>query len=476
MAVAPATIIDREATALARLHQRARASYDAAEDSPRRRSPSSILKSEDDILRPQKRRKLLGNARDLRRNFAVAAWAIRQHLNYVASFSFQARTGDDALDEAIEERIRTWSRPENCDLCARHGLHRLIRLAEGSRTIDGDVFALKLSSGRLQMIESDRVALPADLPHTIDPAEFPHGIRTSRGGRALEYVICKRAGLGALEFDKTVPARHVEPLAYFDRFDQVRGIAPMAPAINACRDLYEAIDYALAKAKISQFFGLVFKREAETALGDITATSDDTDGDGDEEDTRYEVDLGKGPVQLDLDPGDEAEFLESKTPSQEFQQFAQLSIQLALKGLDIPYSFFSEDFTNYSGARQAWIQYEKGAEERRRDLRHWLDRLTAWRLMLYIADGDLTLPAGWTLADVRWEWIATGVPWIDPLKEVKADIAALKAGLATRADILKRHGRDFYEVAAQLAREQKHLESLGLNPDPDPKTPAKQEA
>jgi capsid protein len=206
-------------------------------------------------------------------------------------------------------------------------------------------------------------------------------------------------------------------------------------------------------------FALAFYREAVEPLGEVTGETEDGDGTPEK---GYQVDFGRGPVLLDLEPGDRAEFLESKSPSTEFQAFTQTMIQTALKGLDIPYSFFDEAHTNYSGARQALLQYEQSADVKRHDVRLMLNNLTAWRLRLFLADGVLELPRGMTLADLRWEWIAKGIPWIDPLKEVNADIAAIGAGLASRTDVLKQQGKDFYDVADQLAAENEYLDSLGL--------------
>jgi len=435
--------------------------YDAVEAKNRRQAPTARLRSEDKELLPHQRRKLTSASRDIHRNFTIAAWAIRKHLDYVSTFSFQSRTGNPDLDDRIEALLDWWSRPANCDVAARHSLPRLIRLAEERRTVDGDVFFLKLSDGRLQAIEGDRVQTPTSgLPQGVLPAEFVHGVRVDEAGLAKGYAVCKRplAG-GDLAFERLIPAEFVVHHAFFDRFDQVRGISPLAAAINTLRDTYEGFDYALAKAKVAQMFALAFYREAVEPLGAVTG--EDTDADG-QPDKAYEVDFGRGPVLLDLEPGDRAEFLESKSPSTEFQAFTQTMIQTALKGLDIPYSFFDEAHTNYSGARQALLQYEQSADVKRHDVRLMLNNLAAWRLRLFIADGFLELPRGMGLADLRWEWIAKGIPWIDPLKEVNADIAAIGAGLASRTDILKQQGKDFFDVADQLASENEYLESLGL--------------
>jgi hypothetical protein len=58
----------------------------------------------------------------------------------------------------------------------------------------------------------------------------------------------------------------------FDRFDQLRGISPLAAAINTLRGTYEGFDYALAKAKVAQMFALAFYREAVNRAGALVRT------------------------------------------------------------------------------------------------------------------------------------------------------------------------------------------------------------
>ena len=75
--------------------------YDGANTSDRRFAPTTRLKSTDQILTPTKRKRLTNAARDLQRNFSVAAWAIRRHLDYVSRFSFEPKTGDKGLDAEL---------------------------------------------------------------------------------------------------------------------------------------------------------------------------------------------------------------------------------------------------------------------------------------------------------------------------------------------------------------------------------------
>ena len=328
--------------------------YDAVAAKNRRQAPTGILRSEDGENNPADRRKLLSAGRDVNRNFALAAWMIRRHLDYVSTFNFQAKTGNPDLDDSLERLMRWWSNPYNCDVTSRFSLSKMIRLLEMRRVIDGDIFVIKLRDGTLQVIEGDRVRTPegGGLPENLNQSQLTHGVRVDDNGMPLSYCVCSRSKAtdqgtigGNFKFERMVSARNMYHFAYLDRFDQVRGVSPIAPAFNTLRDVYEGFDYALAKLKVSQLFGLVFYRDKDDAIGEVSTSGEDGSG--------YEVDLGRGPVQLDLDAGDRAEFLESKNPSTEFQSFTQSMIGVALKSLDIPYSFYAENFTNYSGARQA---------------------------------------------------------------------------------------------------------------------------
>jgi len=443
--------------------------YDAVETSPRRQTPRSDVQSEDDHLIPSKRRKLVSTVRDLKRNFSFAAWAIRKHLDYVSSFSFQSQNkvfygeGMKELDDHIERLMKWWSLKENFDVRGMHSLSESIRLAEACRVTDGDVFLYKLKAGMVQGVEGDLIAKPTSgvLPSRYKAQDFEHGIKRSPAGKPLSYAVNKRVG-NHLEFHKVVSARHMIHFAYWDRFDQIRGVSPLASAITTMQDAYESVVYALGRAKISQLFGLVMNRASAEAVGEVSGGGTKTEGDDKSE---YKVDFGKGPFILDFDhPDDDAKFIDSNQPSSEFVQFFNATLALALKALDIPFSFYDESFTNYSGARQALLLYEQSAAEKRKAVKAVLDALTRWRIMLWIASGVLKLPAGITISDIRWDWQPSGIPWVDPLKETMADKEAVDGALNSRRRILRKQGIDVNEVFDELEQEQNEIEKRGIGP------------
>jgi capsid protein len=435
----------------------------AAAESGRRRMVTPTTKSEDRILDVAQRRIVIEDARDLRRNYSVARWAIRMHLDYVSTFAFQCKTKDKGLDSAVEAFMKSAGTAKRWDVTRRHSMRRMTRLAEAHAVVDGDVGWHLLRDGRVQGIEGERIRTPVGgLPDGIDVNDLVHGVRLDKAGAAEDYCVNKRSQYGGWEFERMVPARHLLMHGYFDRYDMVRGISPLASALNSFRDTYEAFDYALAKAKVCQLFGLAFKRDGGEQLPDLGfgEDEDETADPASTDEPRYKVDISQGSPVLDLDPGDSVDILESKTPSTEFQQFMTMIIMAALKSLDIPFCFYNEAHTNYSGQRQAWLQYERASVEKRQNLQELLEMAVRWRLAVGVLAGDLVLPRRMSVAELPLRFIPLGVPWIDPLKEVKADIEAVAGKLMSRQRISLRGGGDWFEIADELAEEEAYIAAL----------------
>lgn len=463
--------------------QSRRFAYDAVEDRGKRKAAQPITRDEDQELKGERKRKLISAARDLPRNFAIAAWAIRKHLDYVSSFEFKSRTGNRDVDMRIEELMRERSRKENCDVSNRHSLRRLMRLWERHRTVDGDVLIVRMRDGRLQTIEADRCRLPiamsgVSLPGGLSAKDFTEGVRLDKFNKAIGYAISdRRRDSSDLVFNRVIPADFVEHLAYFERNDQVRGISPLSSAVNNFRDTYEGINAALAKAKIAQMFAMLFTRQSGDVIGNVeVANSGETDDEGNPLAPKYNVDFDRGPVKLELDPGEDAKFLQNEHPSNEFRDFMETVIAIALKSLDIPISFYDEGRANFSSGRQGWLLYDQSAKSKREDVRDVLSRITFFWILDWVLSGELVLPAGWLAKDVRFEWLHTGIPWIDPLKEVAADVEQIRNGLNSRTRILRERNIDFDDIVIDLAYENELMRALAIPENDGNKSGARESA
>ena len=414
-------------------------SYDALEAKGRRKAAPNRIVREDVHVSAGKRTKLQASARDLAKNFSIAAWMIRRHLDYCASFTFQAKTSDRGLNKAIEQLMEIQSRPLACDRGGRFSREKMFRQVEASRVLDGDIGMLRLRSGHTQLIESDCVRDPeaSEKKRSDDRFEWVDGVQVDYAGLPRQYSVHgrKKGGRG-YEFRRTVPAQNFLLYGFFDRpaSDQVRGISPIVAALNNFRDVYDNIDYAQVKMKITQLFALALLRKSEAqGLNEALPTAGEQavlDGEACEEDVSRprEFDLSGGPTVLDLDTDESVEVIESNTPATEFQSFIEIVLAVGLKSLDIPYSFYNERFTNYSGSRTAWLHYERSCGDRRADQIEARRRWTLWQLQRWIADGIWTPPSGQSIADIKFEWIPRGMPWWKPSEEIVGDIKAIGAG------------------------------------------------
>jgi len=408
--------------------------YDAITDKKRRKAPTGITKSEDRQLKDHERRKANATVRDQRRNYALTAWMIRKHLDYVADFNFQAVTNDVEYNRQLERLMRWWSLPRNCDVAGRHSLRSYIRLAEASRTVDGDIGTLLLRSGQIQAIEGDRIAKPRSgvIPEsalTVDEqSRIQNGVIANDQGRAIKYVINKReVNSDILTFDRVVRARNLKLLAYYDRFDSLRGVSPLMTAIKNCADIDEVQEYQRVKQKIASLFGVAIMRDQV----------DDNDGfkyddDGDTSSPKYDFELKTG-MKLEMLPGDKVDLLESKTPGTSFIEFQQMSIHIALLALDLPMTMFDSKQSSYSAQRQDILNYQRSVRNKQADLIDFLDELTAWKIAFWERSGLLPQRAR-QQGEISWIWRPCGIPWIDPLKEVNAYSIAIANGLLSRRE------------------------------------------
>lgn len=461
--------------------------YDALESKGRRKAAPSKVIREDAIVTGGRRVRLQANANDIARNFSIAAWAIRRHLDYVSRFTFHARCKDRGLNRDVEELIRIRSMKANCDRGGRLSRERLFRLMEARRVLDGDVGLILLNDKRVQVIEGDLIRNPAKL---LGPHEWVDGVEIDYAGLPKQYSIWSRpkGGVG-YQWKRNVQSRNFLHYGFFERSasDQARGISPIVASLNNYRDVYEKIEYALIKSKIEQLFALALTRDKDAEAMDkqlpgANGIDDESDDDDDTEPPPRTIDLTHGPTVLDLDPGEDAKILESGNPSNEFQAFTRLVIMIALKALDIPYSFFDESHTNYSGSRTGWLHYERSTLANRDDQIEVRTGWTDFQLRHAILDGELKLPSRMTVDDVAYEWVPLGMPWWKPSEEIVGDLKAIASGLDSPINITKSRGTgDIFDNVDDLiqvikyAHEQGELHlgtPLRLNFDPGPFAPA----
>lgn len=441
--------------------------YDALKPEGKRKSPPSKIVREDAELKGGKREKLQANARDIAKNFSIAAWALRRHLDYVARFSFNPITDDRGLNKELSALMEIQSEPFNCDRGGRCSREKMFRLLEASRILDGDMGMIRMRDGRTQLIESDLIKDPPDASQRKDDAyEWVDGVQVDYAGFPRQYSVHGREKGGrSTKWQRTIPLSNFHLYGCFDRSasDQVRGVSPFVTALNPMRDVYEGLNYTLVKMKISQLLAMALKRAPEAP-----ATDDELPLDGDETTApetgqSRKFDLSGGVKIIDLNPEEDVKIVETAVPGAPFESFMDIVVAVALKSIDLPYSFYNERFTNYSGSRTAWLHYEQACADRRDDQIIARNRWTWWQYQRFIMDGLLTLPSGKTINDLRFQWVPRGMPWWKPSEEIVGDLKAIAGGLDYPQRVCHQRDRgDVFENIDKTIEVIKYAKERGL--------------
>jgi capsid protein len=157
---------------------------------------------------------------------------------------------------------------------------------------------------------------------------------------------------------------------------------------------------------------------------------------------------------LDLNPGEDVKILESGTPSTEFVEGSYLFIQIAMLALDIPVTSFDSRRSSFSARIADLNEYEVSSDSKRTKNRYvrqaysdwllatvWNDKESPWRLS-DVADRD-----GMRLRDVQEavEWIPSGSPWLDKLKQIQGDQLGIDIALDNAIDACRRRGVDVFD-------------------------------
>ena len=483
--------------------------YDAIKSTGRRRAPQSgMIRAEHVVLPESKRLKLLATVQDQVRNASTAAWMVRRHLDYVSRFKMQFRTGNEQLDRLVNRIFHWHAQPVNFDIAGRFGREEAFRMFEGEKVTGGDAALLLLNDGHIQAIESDLIAYPKQGKYNRDrkahdPVDKDVADRVDkatglvmdedRPGRIAEFCICNRGRDGrTVAFDHLEPSENVLFDGYWTRFSsQVRGVSPLSTSVNAIQDVYEGVDFNLAKAKVHALFGIALMRDyggptsdneevagwggasgIRTGADENAEDAPETDGGTKQIATSLQELKANEMMMVDMDLKGRIDTIESKTPSSEFREFQELVLRLAFLALDIPYTAFDSRSASFAGMIADQNLYEVSCKwKREKNLwarqrysnwllaRAWNDPADEWGLVEVAQRSGI-----FSLRDLQEqvEWIASGFPWLQKLNEVQGDIKAISIGLDNPIDACKRRGTDYFKNIDKTAEAYAYAQERGV--------------
>ncbi|MEL6785442.1 MAG: phage portal protein, partial [Pseudomonadota bacterium] len=132
-----------------------------------------------------------------------------------------------------------------------------------------------------------------------------------------------------------------------------------------------------------------------------------------------------------------------------YEEFwAANALEIAM-GLGISYASLTGDLSkgNFSSNRMGWLEDQRFFEATRDDTLHpkFLDRVNT--------DTQLAAQFVGVRGDFVLGWTPPARDMVDPAKDTKANIEAMKAGIKSRAETVRERGRDVEDVDAERAED-----------------------
>ena len=289
------------------------------------------------------------------------------------------------------------------------------------------------------------------------------GIEFDRIGRRVAYHFLRRhpgdvTDPGLVGETVRVPASEV--IHVVDPVDagQLRGVSRFAPGIVKLFLLDQYDDAELDRKKVAAMHALFITTPAPAEPFDV-AESDEAG--------ERTMDLQPGQIVM-LEPGEEVQTSAPADVGQTYEPFQYRTLLQVSAALGIPYAYLSNDMlkANYSNSRLALLEFRRRIEAYQNAVMVWQICRRVWARWIDTAvmAGALDLPG---YEDRRRDYIACAwLPpkwdWIDPLKDARAEIEQIEAGLKSRTQALAERGYDAEQIDAEIAADRARERRLGL--------------
>ncbi len=316
---------------------------------------------------------------------------------------------------------------------------------------------------QLQMIPSEM--LPLSRNEQLPGGNVVRqGIEFDRIGRRVAYHFLRRhpgdvtdPGLAG----EIVRVSAAEVIHVIDPVDagQLRGISRFAPGIVKLFLLDQYDDAELDRKKVAAMHALFITTPAPAEPFDI-AESD--------EGGERTMDLQPGQIVM-LEPGEEVQTSAPADVGQTYEPFQYRTLLQVSAALGIPYAYLSNDMlkANYSNSRLALLEFRRRIEAYQHSVMVWQICRRVWARWLDMAvmAGAIALPDYEQQRRVYLgcSWLPPKWDWVDPLKDARAEIEQIEAGLKSRTQALAERGYDADQVDAEIAADRARERQLGLS-------------
>jgi len=326
---------------------------------------------------------------------------------------------------------------------------------------------------KLQLMENDHLydCYDQDLPNGNT---LRLGIEITRDGDIAAYHLYpEHPGDNYLYKSSITPIRvsadDILHLYEPKRPGQLRGMPWLAQVITTLHNIDEYEDAERIRKKIAAMYaGFITSPEGDPASSGLPGLETEYDDDDDL------VGLEPGLMQA-LRPGEKIEWSKPADVGDTFEPWMKFGYRQVAKSIRVTYEQLSGDLkdVNYSSIRAGLVEiYRQARALIGQIIVHKLCRpyTTRW-LDIAVLSNRIFIPR--YLKNRRQIinniWDPDGWDWVDPLKDIKAEIMAIRAGLKSRPQSVGERGNNSAEIDASTAEANRRADDSGIVYDSDPR-------
>tara|TARA_Y100000590_G_scaffold470719_1_gene668401 strand:- start:9300 stop:10781 length:1482 start_codon:yes stop_codon:yes gene_type:complete len=387
-------------------------------------------------------------------------------------------------NDKAESLWNLYSNSKDFDLAGKNNFAESTRLALRTILMNGDVIGLvhwdKDANGmfktKIQLVECDRLITP---PHLEDNKNIRAGIEYDKQNRPIAYYISKEYPEDDTYNENVnyerVPAKtkwgrtRVIHVYKQDRIDQSRGKPIFSTVLTLFKklDLYEEAE--LSAAVVSAMIALIIESppKSDKELMEQFGIRDEDHELLEEVRRGWNRNMEAGGV-VNLYHGEKAQTFSPNRPNSSFSAFVEnITRTVGIGSAGLSYETIMNDFSkcNYSSAR-AVIQedWERILSFRTWFNIEWVKELYSLHIEECINTGKLEAPDFYENKEAYLKYRLHGPTKgvLDPVKEAKAAIMLVDAGLSSRTQESARLGSNWEDTADELEREQDVIETKHL--------------
>ncbi len=311
---------------------------------------------------------------------------------------------------------------------------------------------------QLQVLESEHVPFAKNETH---PNKITAGVQFDKlGHRVIYHMLRNHPGDSTSSVNDSatvpVPAKSVMHEYIVQRPGQARGEPMLIRALLKLWFLAQYDDAELERKRLAAFMAGFIEPPVD-GDGNMLPTTDTagTESAGDNE-TFGKLEPGTFPV---TPVGGKITIASAADVGNSYEPFWYSQLVKLGRAANLPYFMISGDLgkVNYSSGRLGLIKFRRHCRAIRANtsIHQWSN--PTWRAFIdacvlggHISAADLRANRR---EYMRVNWHAPKWEWIDPLKDVQADIAEVEAGLSSRTEKVAERGRDIDELDAERERD-----------------------